>query len=645
MNPFTWKWNLQERLGLAWWLIAVWTALIAASLVWNLHKARQTALESAIAEAQLSYNKDLSYRLWAAEHGGVYVPITRQTPPNPYLSRLKERDIKTPSGRTLTLVTPAYLTRQVQELAGRLCGARAHLTSLKPLNPENSPDPWEKKALEAFAGGTNEVKAVVNIAGKPYLRFMRPWRTQKSCLKCHASQGYKEGDIRGGLCVDVPLKPYYAEVRAQTLPLAASHGLIWILGLTGICLRERRIRQELNERQRAALALRQAHDELEQRVQERTTDLSRTVEQLQMEIEDRLEVEAKLQASESRFRSSFDQSPVGMVIADLDFRFKRANPAFCRITGYTAKELSSMALPDIVHPDDLTKGFGEMRRLIAGEIDHARVEERNIRKDGTVIWVEVNANLIRDSQARPLYYLGIIQDVSARKQAKEALQESQRQLRSLTSQILTAQEDERKRISMELHEGLGQCLMALKMQLRPIQNNLPTESVKLRMNFDHIQNQLKDMVEEIRRISRDLSPALLENLGLVAALKYLLDEFSKYQEIAVTADIDDIDELFSIQHETHIFRIFQESLNNIAKHAQATQVSITIKKQIATVNFSIKDNGVGFDPEQITRKPAYIAMGLSAMTERLRMIGAHLNIFSQKGTGTDISFSLPINSN
>ena len=119
MNLFKFKGNLEERLGMAWWLMAVWTALMAASLYWNLHQARHTALKLACAEAHLAYNKDLSYRLWAAEHGGVYVIVTPQTPPNPHLSFFKDRDIKTPSGRTLTLVNPAYMTRQVQELAGR----------------------------------------------------------------------------------------------------------------------------------------------------------------------------------------------------------------------------------------------------------------------------------------------------------------------------------------------------------------------------------------------------------------------------------------------------------------------------------------------------------------------------------------------
>jgi len=226
---------------LAWGLIAVWTLLVGASLLWNSHQARETALELARTKAHLSYNKDLAYRLWAASHGGVYVPVTPKTPPNPHLSHVPERDIKTPSGRALTLVNPAYMTRQVHELAAGIYGVQAHLTSLNPIRPENAPDAWEAKALKACEAGAPEVSEVVQMAGEPYLRVMHPFRTEKSCLKCHAAQGYKEGDIRGGICVDVPLAPFFAPVRSQTFTLAASHGLIWLLGLAGIVVGNRRL--------------------------------------------------------------------------------------------------------------------------------------------------------------------------------------------------------------------------------------------------------------------------------------------------------------------------------------------------------------------------------------------------------------------
>jgi signal transduction histidine kinase len=247
------------------------------------------------------------------------------------------------------------------------------------------------------------------------------------------------------------------------------------------------------------------------------------------------------------------------------------------------------------------------------------------------------------SQAFNRMTANLLVEITERQQAEQALRESEQRLRYLTSKILTTQEQERKRIAMELHEGLGQSMTALKMHLRFIQRQVPTESVTIEEDFNGAQKLLKEMIEDVRRISRGLSPALLETLGLTAALKHLLDEFGKYQNATIQADTDDIENLFSPQTETSLFRIFQESLNNIAKHAQATQISVTIKRQDGRVNFLIKDNGVGFDPEQITHNEmADKGMGLAAMDERLRMIGAHLNIASQKSNGTEISFSIPI---
>jgi signal transduction histidine kinase len=229
------------------------------------------------------------------------------------------------------------------------------------------------------------------------------------------------------------------------------------------------------------------------------------------------------------------------------------------------------------------------------------------------------------------------------KKLMDSLQKSKMDLQHLTSQLITTQEQERKRISLELHEGLGQSLTALKMHLRVIQRHL-TGPVELQEDFDHAQNYLKEIVEDVRRISQGLSPSLLEDVGLAAAITYLFDELSKCQGVAITSDTDDIYKLFPPQTETNIFRIFQESLNNIAKHSQATHVSVSIKKQDGCVDFCIKDNGVGFDIGQVTGgKITNRGMGLAAIGERLQMIGGHLDIASQQGKGTEINFSIPIN--
>ena len=164
----------------------------------------QTAMELAVGGSTSNFEKDVVYRKWASIHGGVYVPVSEHTPPNPYLANVPNRDVETTSGLKLTLVNPAYMTRQVHELGLADYGLRGHITSLNPLRPENAPDEWERKSLEEFNRGKDEVWSLEKINDKVYLRYMRPFLVDSSCLKCHAHQGYKVGDIRGGISVSCP---------------------------------------------------------------------------------------------------------------------------------------------------------------------------------------------------------------------------------------------------------------------------------------------------------------------------------------------------------------------------------------------------------------------------------------------------------
>jgi signal transduction histidine kinase len=223
------------------------------------------------------------------------------------------------------------------------------------------------------------------------------------------------------------------------------------------------------------------------------------------------------------------------------------------------------------------------------------------------------------------------------------LKKSEEDLRHLATKILTAQEQERKRLAIELHDGLGQSLSALKMYLRSIQRHLPKEAEIIREDFEDVQKMLRDTIEETRKISRGLSPTLLENLGLTPAVKYLLEELGRHKKTSITFDADDIQDLFLPETQINLFRVCQEAINNIAKHSLATQVSLTIKRQDGRVDFCIKDNGLGFDLEQFRDEDlSEKGMGVASMEERLRMIGAQLNILSQKTKGTEINFSIPI---
>jgi diguanylate cyclase (GGDEF)-like protein/PAS domain S-box-containing protein len=234
-------------------LMLSWGVVVAASLLWDWRQIDEMVVELARREARSHFEKDVIYRRWAALQGGVYVAPSAETPPNPYLAHVADRDLTTASGKALTLVNPAYMTRQVHEMAADAYGVRAHITSLNPLRPANRPDEWEARALTAFAAGTPEVVGLESIAGQRFLRYMRPMVTEASCLKCHQAQGYALGDIRGGISVSVPFAPYARLAGAQHQSLLLSHLGIAFLGLAGLWVggqrlkhSEARMRQSMN---------------------------------------------------------------------------------------------------------------------------------------------------------------------------------------------------------------------------------------------------------------------------------------------------------------------------------------------------------------------------------------------------------------
>ncbi len=230
--------------------VAIWTAGVIASLGWNIYQLKQSILKTARTSAEISYDKDVIYRRWVARQGGVYVPVSEMTPPNPYL-KVPHRDIRTPDGLSLTLVNPAYMTRQVNELAMETLNFQGHITSLNPIRPGNYPDSWEREALKSFERGIKEAGSVEIRSGKEYFRFMRPLVTEKSCLKCHEIQGYKEGDIRGGISVSIPMEPLRAIERSRMVELTLAHSFLWIIGLTGIGIGTRRLRRQTLQREKA----------------------------------------------------------------------------------------------------------------------------------------------------------------------------------------------------------------------------------------------------------------------------------------------------------------------------------------------------------------------------------------------------------
>ncbi len=209
----------------------------AVSLVLNIRDAREQYRELATVMGRSFFQTIVATRKWNAEHGGVYVPVTGKIQPNPYLED-PLRDVVTTGGMRLTKINPAYMTRLVSEILREKNDIQAHITSLKPIRPQNRADDWETEALRAFEAGAPEDTTLVQISGKELFRYMAPLKVDAPCLQCHEKQGYKTGDIRGGISVSFSYTPFQTAIKVHDQKiilihlffLSAGFLIIWFLG-------------------------------------------------------------------------------------------------------------------------------------------------------------------------------------------------------------------------------------------------------------------------------------------------------------------------------------------------------------------------------------------------------------------------------
>jgi PAS domain S-box-containing protein len=404
-----------------WALIGFWTVAIGIVLTWELIAVQGKAIDLARSEAAGAWNKDVAVRRWDAANGGVYVPVTEKTQPDPYLVHLPERDITTPSGRKLTLLGAAAIMRSIDELTNEEFGLRGHITSLRPIRPQNAPDPWEKKALEAFEAGQKQVSSVETIDGESYLRLMRPLVMEQSCLKCHEEQGYKVGDIRGGVSVSVPMSSVWPSERAGIVHRIMGYGGMWVLGLFGIVVLSRRLGHQVERRCQAERKLQEAHDFLEHRVTERTAELTEATQQLQSEVAERKQAEQWLLESEQRFRGYFEQGLVGMAILSPEREWVEVNERLCKLLGYTEAELPQKSWTELTHLEDRPAEESQFQRMMGGVVKGYVTAKRFLRKDGKVLSAIVSAQCMRKEDGTVDCILAVVVDVTDHRRAQEAL--------------------------------------------------------------------------------------------------------------------------------------------------------------------------------------------------------------------------------
>jgi PAS domain S-box-containing protein len=397
------------------------------------------------------------------------------------------------------------------------------------------------------------------------------------------------------------------------------------------------------QRNQAEEKLQQAHAELEQRVQERTAELLQANEQLQREIDERLRAEEEIGRAEEEYRLLVQNLPSVVYKGYKDWSVEFFDEKVKTLMGYSADDFHSKRLKwsDLIIEEDLESVRKEFVEALKADKSYVR-EYRTKTRAGDILWIQDRGQIICDEDGVVDYVSGAFFDVTHRKMAEEALRESEKELRLLSGQLLTAQEQERGRIARELHDGIGQSLSAIKFKIEDTLGQMGKDVAESSVNsLNSLIPIIQSTVEEVRRITMDLRPSTLDDLGILATIGWFCREFQEtYATVRIEKEIglgeSDIPESLKIV----IYRVLQEALNNVAKHSGADSVTIFLTKRDNTLELTIEDNGCGFDlKEAFDLDGSKRGFGLGSMKERTELSGGSFSLESIRRKGTTVQAS------
>ncbi len=364
-----------------------------------------------------------------------------------------------------------------------------------------------------------------------------------------------------------------------------------------------------------------------------------------LDITERRQTEEQIRTAHQRLSYLVENSPLAVVEWDSDFRVQRWSHHAEELFGWRAEEVMGLLHTDwpFVHPDDEPA----VARIIAGLLHGTELNNfsinRNYTKNGRVVYCEWYNSAMLERDGGLASILSLVHDVTQRKQAEEAVLQSQQQLRVLSSHMETLREQERTRISREIHDELGQMLTGLKMDLRWMENSLDAFGDDRRLNpiLDKLVAAAEltgAILKTVQRIATELRPGVLDKLGLPSALQFEAAEFEKRSGIPCRISGPSDLPSMSGKVSTAFFRIFQEALTNVSRHAKATAVEAEIQVEAGGYRLEIKDNGSGITRGDLD-KPS--SLGLLGMQERARLLGGNVSFARRLGGGTAVTVQIP----
>ncbi|UCB43662.1 MAG: PAS domain S-box protein [Dehalococcoidales bacterium] len=361
-------------------------------------------------------------------------------------------------------------------------------------------------------------------------------------------------------------------------------------------------------------------------------------ESLRRERQRRTELEVtqhELAASEQRYRALFENAHDAIWVQDMEGNILAANEATAKLTGYAVDNLARMNVTDFLSQEGLELARKIRHQLLEGETLQGAYDQSIIKKDRTEALLRLSSNLLHQD-GEPVVIQHIARDITEEKRLHE-------NLRFYLHQVTRAQEEERKRISLELHDETIQALVVLSRQLDELASNGRNISDESRLCLEELREQTNNTMQGVRRLSQDLRPAALDRLGLLAALERLATDTSEYSGIATSINVVGSERRLDEEVELVLFRITQEALRNVWRHSQATKAEIMVQFEEDGTRITIRDNGKGFHTPQLMGDLAKDGkLGLAGMEERARLVGGSLKVQSQPCIGTTLTVELPI---
>ncbi len=380
-------------------------------------------------------------------------------------------------------------------------------------------------------------------------------------------------------------------------------------------------------------------------LEEMNNKLRLTNDALEVDVLRRQKLETSLRESEERFSKFTHASQDMIILFDAKGRAIYTNPAAERLLVYTGDaDFMIFPLTSSLHPDDQATVRKEVFQLLQDSTPIAPRELRMMLKNGTYLDVEMSFFIIDLENGERL--LGsIVRDIAKRKVAENNLILSEERLRNLSAMLITAQDDERRRISMELHDDFGQSLAALKLQLRALENSVYSEkkpsSQAIGGELQELSHYVNLLIEKVRHLSRELWPMVVDHLGVDAAFEHLFSGFLEYSNIKIDAHLESVGEYFPVEEQRHLYRLLQESLNNVVKHADADSIQVSARVIADDVVIGVYDDGCGFNVDSVIsgESNTTCGMGLQAMQERVKILHGQMDMTSIPGKGTTIIFT------